>query len=92
MSLQNLFYATSSVTVIVVGVFFLAVAIIAIIIALRLAKFSKKLSLFSEKLDRFFENFQNKVKYSTIITLVVKALKEVVGFLKDQREKKDNDK
>ncbi len=92
MSLQNLFYATSSITTIIVGILFIIIAIIAIVIAIRLARFSRKISLFPEQAEKFLTNLQRKIKYSTVITLLVRLLKEIVDLLKSHKKSDKKDK
>ncbi|HKL17111.1 MAG TPA: hypothetical protein VJ900_02010 [Patescibacteria group bacterium] len=92
MTLQNLFYATSSITTIIIGILFIAIAIIVIIIAVRLAKFSRKISLLPDQADKFLKNIQQKIKYSTIITLLAKILKVILDLLKKDKKKKNKDK
>ncbi len=92
MNFQNLFYATSSITVIIIGIIIIAFAIVALIIAIRLAKFSHQLSSCSNKLENFLKNLKDKLHYSTIIALIIKFLKEAISLIKNKKDKKDKDK
>ena len=88
MNYQNFFYISVSSAIILVAIFCAALIVVAIIIGIRIARFSKGLKKASDQINEILEKIKEKTILSSFVVLVSQGLKELVGFIKEKRKGK----
>ncbi|MCH7759643.1 hypothetical protein IID20_04785 [Patescibacteria group bacterium] len=92
MTIQNFYYITAAAAIIMISVLIIIIMIMAIIVAYRLLKFSRHLSAAAAKLDALITGLKEKAKYSAILALMSKGLKEITTLIKNKRGSGDKNK
>jgi len=92
MTSQSLFYVTASGAIIIIAIFCIVLAILAIVVACRFAKFSRHLLKASEKIGQIAEEIKQKIKTSALIALFGEGLKEILSLVQEKKENKKSKK
>ena len=90
MASQNLFYITTSVAVIFIAFFYILLGIIAVVIAVRIAKAAGRFLNVSKKAEDTMDKIKEKVTSLAFMGLVTQGLKEIFSFVKAKKEEKEN--
>jgi len=85
---QNFFFVTVGTVIVVMAIFYIILAIIAIVLVWRLARFSRGLNNLAERGKQLLDRIEEKIKYSAFIALFTRGLEEVISYVKEKKKEK----
>ena len=85
---QNFFFVTVGTVIVIMAIFYIILAIVAIVFVWRLARFSRGLNNLTERGKQLLDRIEEKIKYSAFIALFTRGLEEVISYVKEKKERK----